>query len=509
MRPHQVFRPLSAPQNRMALRMSREMTQTQREEIKITWTLVRPLSALASDLWLSIRHPFLAQNHQSAHSAAISSHHYHWSILRSSMTCIREISAKFGHFIMATETSNELRAQWTRPSDTFSVLLILGGDVIQIALANLTGSIITPISFSFGWVAYAITALLGAVGNSRLINCPPEISVKVINLKSHYGRDNQSWLLARLVKTYDAWMPEKVRDRDRVRTQSKEQGADTNRGSPPKDSNTKGGLCVALYTWGRDVGKPSLDWVWWSGVAVTTVQLGVAAIPFGTRGNWAIFLAVVAGTILAYTSASLPHWRKEKYQARKGGDSIALTRGQGSGHVLIVIGIKDNENVHGGYPGLNLEDLAAGRPPPAGARSICILTAVLAVLWLVLLITCQGMTSDTWYLLAVGGLGMLHNLFVAGWPRQPEAMGLPLAPYTGKNNNEPEVFVERKVMWALMELEMEYAGFGQALLREFFPGPIQNWEEQWWKDEDQDRRRGMLDKEKRDYESRIRREERG
>lgn len=87
-------------------------------------------------------------------------------------------------------------------------------------------------------------------------------------------------------------------------------------------------------------------------------------------------------------------------------------------------------------------------------------------------------------------------------------MGLPFSLYTRKNKNESQVFLERKAMWTLTELEMEYAGFGQTLLREFFPGPIQNWEEQWWKDEEKDRL-GFLDNKKRDYVSQVGRGARG
>ena len=46
--------------------------------------------------------------------------------------------------------SQEFSAQWKNPSDVFSVLLILGGDVVGRALAQLAGSGITPVAFSFG-----------------------------------------------------------------------------------------------------------------------------------------------------------------------------------------------------------------------------------------------------------------------------------------------------------------------------------------------------------------------
>lgn len=47
-------------------------------------------------------------------------------------------------------TSVEFSDQWHNPTDVFSVLLILGGDVVARALAQLSGSPVTPVAFSFG-----------------------------------------------------------------------------------------------------------------------------------------------------------------------------------------------------------------------------------------------------------------------------------------------------------------------------------------------------------------------
>lgn len=46
--------------------------------------------------------------------------------------------------------SSEFDGQWTVPGDVFSVLLLLGGDVVARALAQLSGSRLTPVAFSFG-----------------------------------------------------------------------------------------------------------------------------------------------------------------------------------------------------------------------------------------------------------------------------------------------------------------------------------------------------------------------
>lgn len=62
--------------------------------------------------------------------------------------------------------SNVLTAQWQNPRDILSVLLLLGPEVIQDAVAQLAGRWITPVPFSFGWVAFAVRALSSAVGGN-------------------------------------------------------------------------------------------------------------------------------------------------------------------------------------------------------------------------------------------------------------------------------------------------------------------------------------------------------
>lgn len=239
-------------------------------------------------------------------------------------------------------------------------------------------------------------------------------------------------------------------------------------------------LCIALFTWrpdgdGSKPGVPARDLLWWSGFVVTAAQLGVSVIPLALYEDWSVLLATAAGTLLCYASASIPQWRHEKWHARTTNKDVALTLGNGTQHVVII---------RGADHGLDLEDLAGGRAPDLWSTRIW--TSVLAIFWLVHLVTCTAIQANTWYLLAVGGLGMVHNLVVAGVPRSPAAMGLPIEPVRG--SGEPasptalgvEIFAERKVMWTLMELETKHKGYGRALVDEFFPGQLRGWEVTWW-----------------------------
>ncbi|KAK2855639.1 hypothetical protein FQN49_004997, partial [Arthroderma sp. PD_2] len=92
-------------------------------------------------------------------------------------------SAILPSFFRHTDSSSELLKQWKNPFDSFSVLLLLGPDVIRCALAQLSGEWLTPVPFSFGWVAYALVAVLAAVGDGNLLPAP-ESSLLVIGAKT-------------------------------------------------------------------------------------------------------------------------------------------------------------------------------------------------------------------------------------------------------------------------------------------------------------------------------------
>jgi hypothetical protein len=54
--------------------------------------------------------------------------------------------------------SQSFREQFNHPAEVFSVLLILGGDVVARALAQLAGGRLTPVTFSFGLHHYRVHA---------------------------------------------------------------------------------------------------------------------------------------------------------------------------------------------------------------------------------------------------------------------------------------------------------------------------------------------------------------
>src|SRR4051794_23769921 len=152
-----------------------------------------------------------------------------------------------------TTSPTEFRAQFTHPSDVFSILLLLGPDIIAQAIAQLAGGLLCPVTFSFGWVAYSISALVSAVGENKLM---PDVargsSSVVINGKNGYVRNNNSWVIERLIRDYEKWMhPDtgtavELNKDDKLkalRLKAQEKGRDKSLLQRPAHA----GLCIAVY----------------------------------------------------------------------------------------------------------------------------------------------------------------------------------------------------------------------------------------------------------------------
>ena len=292
---------------------------------------------------------------------------------------------------------------------------------------------------------------------------PPALegSCLVVNAKNGYTRSNCSWIISRILRDYEYWMDAAVRRRldtmleDRHRYMQRNTRAGT---SVPRPRQT--GLCISVYepSTTKVPGEPTRDLIYWSGLAVTVLQLGIAAVPFGASGDWRILLITVGGTLLALATGSLPQWKAEKWPGRRSTHStFVLTRGNGTQHAIVILG-----NGHG----LNLEDLAvAGQfTQPSSSTLVRLCLGVLSVLWVVLLITAAGVTTDTWYLLAVGGIGMVQNALVARSRRDPGTLGVHL--------EFRRVIGEMQAMDALLKLEARYPKVGGSLLPIFFPGEL-------------------------------------
>ncbi|KAJ6512694.1 hypothetical protein C8R45DRAFT_961097 [Mycena sanguinolenta] len=338
-----------------------------------------------------------------------------------------------------TDSFNELRAQWQSPRDILAILTVIGGDIVQSALAQLCSSNprhFTPVALSFGWVAYAFSAVLAAIGSRRFAP-EPDCPCTLIEVETKYPRDVHSWVLSRVVRDY------------------------TFAGEEPR------GLTVSFYQTipGKKMSVPDRDSVYWSGVIVILLQLGIAVIPGALLGNWVIFILTFGGIALVQLQASLPQWQKELWAGRKVDpkkpEIVCLTRGNGSAFAIVI------RNTEPG--GIRLSDMAAGREVLDKATVPA--TMILAVLWIIHLFCTAGLETDSWYSLAIGAIGMLQNAYASGTRRHWGALGIHVRKYKEVHN--------KKVFLALKEAEEVEKNVGIALTDIYFPGGLRPDEEAW------------------------------
>ncbi|EED16997.1 conserved hypothetical protein [Talaromyces stipitatus ATCC 10500] len=368
--------------------------------------------------------------------------------------------------------------EWSQPSNyAFTILLLLGGDLINRALAQLAGGWVTPVAFSFGWVSYATASVCAALGEYKLMP-DADTGCCIINGKNGYVRGNNSWVLGRMMRDYEYWMGRPVADKTealieaRWKFEKEKEAREYSASKVEVPRPSQAGLVVSIWKPNTKVkhGTPGHDILYWSGIIVTIIQLGVSCIPLGLTGDWGVLLITGGATILCYFTGALKQWRIEKWACRRldhrSKKNFVMTRGNGAQHAIAIIS--------DGY-GLDLEDLATGFAnvdSPTISLFSQISVIVLGILWVALLITASGLTDDSWYLIAVGGIGMLQNIFVAGWKRTPAAYGIPL--------EFVDVIGEAKVMSTLMELEKRYEKLGKSMLGTFFPGDLRDSEVKEW-----------------------------
>ena len=356
-----------------------------------------------------------------------------------------------------------LRQQFEQPAEILGILLIIGGDIIQKAIAQLAGRRTAPVAFSFGWVSYSFGALLSVWGDGELLPRPDCASI-VVNRKSGNTKQNESWVIGRLIRDLEMEYGKMDHYDNKafriIKLEAKDAWTQKLKNQEEEDVPD----------------PPHHDIVWWSFLGCAVVQFGLAVAPMFIHRirNWRILLVTAAGTMLALIHGSLPQWKREKYHCRMTDagkeTTFILTRGNSHRYVFVIHVARDVRS-------LNLEDLAV-RAGEGSSKSMRVVSAVLAILWIMLLVAIGGLAQDTWFLLGVGGFGMLHNVLVAGYKRGTLAHGIPLdtdKPYL--INDEPG-----NVMRGLQTAERKEPGLGLALLKIFFPGRLRLHEEKFWQE---------------------------
>ncbi|KAK7965865.1 uncharacterized protein PG986_000142 [Apiospora aurea] len=345
-------------------------------------------------------------------------------------------------------------------------------------------------------IAYAFLGLVNVIGDGRIMPTP-DYPCKVVNLDSGYARESKSFVVSRLLRDLEASEARQLASEDR-------------------DYSLK---ITVFEATGNCNGPTQFSWTYlhFLGALITGIQLGIAVIPLALKGDWSVFLITAVGTLFVQWCGCLPQWTSEKLPSGQHSDSIyALTAGNGSRDIMVIIGYGlclDLESLAAPHPprasrpwekftwlsrprrGETEEGAYAKRkrrrpgqgPPreaivwsvwpfsgvPLGFALTRITYAALSVLWLCLLVNVAAPREfpDSWCFLAVGGLGMFQNAWLAAKELRPAMRNLPL--------KKVDTFLARKVMDGLMDFHTIFDR-GMPLLEEFFPGPLLEAEAKWW-----------------------------
>ncbi|KAJ9643885.1 hypothetical protein H2199_003751 [Coniosporium tulheliwenetii] len=333
--------------------------------------------------------------------------------------------------------------------------LALSYEIVQQSLAQLSGSYLAPVSFSFGWSVYALKLLWASINNNRLMP-EPDIACIAINTSNGITRQNKSWVLGRVLRDYETyWRPTEVKkevddviEQARYDRQARENelAAKENREPNTMPKPSQAGLVISIFR------APLIR----SPLLIAGTLYGLNRDP----ANAAILGITVIGTVLAFVTGALPQWAIEKWACRRLSagklKTVAITRGMGSQHVLII---------DGGAGALDLEDLANPNAILQTMWKTRIWAVISALLWAGLTVFVTSIPNErAWFLLGIGALGSVQNLIAARAPRQPEGLGLPI-----EKGYKVKVIGRSKVMRALRDLEKDYPGIGLSLLKTFSP----------------------------------------
>lgn len=386
-------------------------------------------------------------------------------------------------------------SQFKSPQSILSVLFLVGGDIVQKAIAQMPGGRYTgrftwtPAVFSFGWVSYAVNSLSSALGDGVFLP-PPEHPGCIVSVGdfskdgpvvgSGSQRENRSWVIGRLMRDLQIEVESSKQKEDLEITSLLVSVYQLEGASKPKE--------------GYQALVPKRDWLWWMFIPAIIVQLVIAAIPLMLSAvdknwadmNWAILFVTGAGNALALFTASLSSMHKAEFRKSSSRQTYALTRGNGYKHVFLVLpdttkthevgeGDERRPKVMSSLP--YLEDMASSRYTRPSWRTR-LLMYVSAFLWVLLLFAIAGLKEDTWYLFGSGTIGMAVNVLLAGKPREFAACGIPLIKVEGQKGefglpkSIPGATKKEKmgVRDTLMELEQYYPGAGHALKSIFFNG---------------------------------------
>lgn len=139
----------------------------------------------------------------------------------------------------------------------------------------------------------------------------PDSPCLVINARSGYVRETRGWILGMILRDFEVWMdnghPDGAfrRQLNRMRDQRWEEARNGASREHPGASESiphpsKAGLCVSVFDAAQAwPGYPGYDPLYYMGIGMAVLQLGIAAIPLGIWGDWGVLLVNTSMIILS------------------------------------------------------------------------------------------------------------------------------------------------------------------------------------------------------------------
>ena len=222
-------------------------------------------------------------------------------------------------------------------------------------------------------------------------------------------------------------------------------------------------------------------------------------------------MVTISGTAFALVTGALPQWKAKIWPACR------LHRAKRPWHSHEEMDISTSWSSLATKTRWDLEAISSARLKTRPETRWVFLA--LATFWTALLITVSGLKEYSWFLIGIGGLGTLQNIYVAAAAAKPEELNIRLRPHPvrstvripdqsakqdlratdlrSSDEEQDNSFLEKvveepgvnDVMGALMELKKLVPKVGAALPIVFFPGGVKyeparlysNRERKFWK----------------------------
>ncbi|KAB2099235.1 hypothetical protein AG0111_0g12447 [Alternaria gaisen] len=335
-----------------------------------------------------------------------------------------------------------------------AILMLLAPDIIQEAFAATTAPVPDESPcFGFGWLAFTVGLLVPVMRGSESLlpkeEEEEEEDVKVISMdvkKWSLGRRNSRLRLGRLLRDLESSCVRETGDNKDTMVEILE--------SVSQPSTTH----RSLWTLRKN-----------HSMATTVFQFCLAGLFWYCYRDLSVPLLLSTSILLVEATASLPIWSAQKPSSHTGGrqsGAYAFMRDKETPphHIFIIQPAKPDTS--------NVQDTAALRVPydhQMHAASIPIFILIAGGFVSQAFLCTQLSDAAAIGMLAIMFCGTISNVAIAALPREPTVGGMKL-------ESADMIVGKSGVVGASREVESRLEGYGEVLVRQYFPEKLGEWE---------------------------------